>query len=120
MFDIMKKTLNRLLNQQQEVEAESNEYSNEELISAATSCMLEGLSDVFYEAKIVCVQENIDGERVVSTSYLVKSQESSQSERFEPADYLFPVQCIEKILKDQQWHEATILFTPDQAKFFWQ
>ena len=120
MLSTMMKTLARLFNQTEQPEIESVDPSEDQFIAWAAECMLEGLNDSFLEAKMVCVQNHAVCERVVETSYLLNQKEGSEYEKFEPADHLYPVQCIEQILKGQQWSEASIHFTPTQAQFFWK
>jgi len=107
-------TLKRLLGQQ-EHEPQQEEYSDDQLITWAVGCMLEGLADDFFEAKMLCshgLAADEQGRRTVQISYLV-------NEQFEPADCLYPIQCIETILKGKEWSEASIHFTPTSARFSW-
>lgn len=115
-------TLKRLLGQQEQNEPQQEDYSDDQLITWAVGCMLEGLADDFFEAKIICSCEpaaDEQGRKTVQTRYLVKLEAESQDEQFEPADYLYPIQCIETILKGKEWSEASIHFTPKSARFAW-
>lgn len=115
-------TLKRLLGQQEQNEPQQEAYSDDQLITWAVGCMLEGLADDFFEAKIICSCEpaaDEQGRKTVQTSYLVKLEAESEDEQFEPADYLYPIQCIETILKGKEWSEASIHFTPKSARFAW-
>ncbi|MDW2643668.1 hypothetical protein RYZ59_08730 [Citrobacter sp. HN-141] len=54
MFSFLK-TLHRLITTQQKTEESNDQYSNEQLIQWATGCMLEGLPDDFYQARLLCI-----------------------------------------------------------------
>lgn len=53
MFSFLN-TLQRLIKNQQEAPTTQPKYSNEQLLQWATGCMLEGLPDAFYEARVTC------------------------------------------------------------------
>ncbi|WP_374571157.1 hypothetical protein [Acinetobacter sp.] len=115
-------TFKRLLGQQEQNEPQQEDYSDNQLITWAVGCMLEGLADDFFEAKMLCshgLSADEQGRRTVQISYLVKLEAESADEQFEPADYLYPIQCIETILKGKEWSEASIHFTPQSARFAW-
>jgi hypothetical protein len=119
MFNFLK-TLNRLINQQTSQEV-PQEYSTEQLLQWATGCMLEGLPEEFYEARISCFR-NIDneGRTAIASIHDVKLTIESEYISFTPPDDLYATHCIEKILNEENWHEATITFTPQTTRFMWQ
>lgn len=120
MFSFLK-TINRLLNSQQ-AEQSQKKHADQELIQWATGCMLESLPDNFYQARLLCIRlpnpENPDG-WIVSVNHDVMLTAESDYERFQPADDLYPTQCVEMLLEDKEWREATIIFNEEKTSFKW-
>ncbi|MBH1928937.1 hypothetical protein I5U13_04545 [Serratia rubidaea] len=85
--------------------------------------MLEGLPDDFYQARLLCIRErnpiNPYG-WIVSTNHDVKLTHDSEYEKFQPADDLYPTQCVENILEGKTWNKATIIFDKSNASFKWE
>lgn len=99
----------------------STSYSNEQLLSWAQGCMLEGLPDIFYEARLDCERTLLaDGNTQVRVRHQFRLTHDSPLEKFSPADDLYPTQCIEQALKDKNWQKASLVFTPDKAAFTWE
>ena len=121
MFSFLK-TLNRMISSQQS-EQEPKQYTDQQLIGWATGCMLEGLPDNFYQARLLCTRqpdpENPDG-WIVNVNHDVMLNADSEYQRFQPADDLYPVQCVETLLEGKEWHEATLLFNTVTASFKWK
>ncbi|MDA8504852.1 MULTISPECIES: hypothetical protein [unclassified Citrobacter] len=122
MFSFLK-TLHRLITTQQKTEESNDQYSNEQLIQWATGCMLEGLPDDFYQARLLCIKspdpKNPEGS-IVNVNHDVMLTSESEYEQFQPADFLYPTQCLEMILDGKEWHQATIIFNKDNASFKWE
>lgn len=120
MFSFLN-TFKRLISKQQEAPTTQPEYSNEQLLQWATGCMLEGLPDTFYEARISCFR-NIDNEGRTAIASIHDFKLTSESEyiSFTPPDALYATQCIEKILAGKNWNQATITFTPQTTRFIWE
>ncbi|MEG2266671.1 MAG: hypothetical protein RSA84_11005 [Acinetobacter sp.] len=114
-------TLKRLITNQQATSEEPKEYSTEQLLQWATGCMLEGLPDEFYEARISCFR-NIDSEGRTAIAAIHDFKLTSESEytSFTPPDVLYATHCIEKILVKKDWSQATINFNPQTTRFIWQ
>lgn len=114
-------TFKRLISKQQEAPTTQPGYSNEQLLQWATGCMLEGLPDEFYEARISCFR-NIDNEGRTAIASIHDFKLTSESEyiSFTPPDALYATQCIEKILAGKNWNQATITFTPQTTRFIWE
>ncbi|MGC0832200.1 hypothetical protein [Pantoea agglomerans] len=97
MFSFLK-TFKRLITNQQKQQDSKPQYSTEELLQWATGCMLEGLPDDFFQARLLCIREsnplNPDG-WIVSMNHDVMLNADSEYERFKPADDLYPTQCVE-------------------------
>lgn len=121
MFSFLN-TMKRLIDNQQSKQ-EPKKHSEQELIQWATGCMLEGLPDDFYQARLLCVRqpnpENADG-WMVSVNHDVMLNADSEYERFQPADDLYPTQCVEMLLEGKDWREATIIFNSGKASFKWK
>ncbi|MCW0310157.1 MULTISPECIES: hypothetical protein [Pantoea] len=120
MFSFLN-TFKRLISKQQTALTAEPEYSNEQLLQWATGCMLEGLPDEFYEARISCFR-NIDSEGRIAIAAIHDFKLTSESEymSFTPPDDLYATHCIEKILNEENWREATIIFTTQTTRFMWQ
>lgn len=107
-------TFKRLISKQQETHTAPQKYSNEQLIQWATGCMLEGLPDDFYQARLLCTRqsdpENPDG-WIVNVNHDVMHNPDSEYERFQPADDLYPTQCVEMLLDGKEWSNASITKT---------
>ncbi|MFZ4831717.1 hypothetical protein [Rouxiella sp. Mn2063] len=116
MFNFIN-TFKRLIGAQQP-DSSQNEDSKEQLIGWATGCMLEGLPEEFYKARLLCIRypnpEKPDG-HIVSVNHDVMLTPDSEYQRFQPADDLYPVQCVEAILKNEKWDTAIIIFDKDTA-----
>lgn len=96
-------------------------YSDEQLLSWAQGCMLEGLPDDFYEARLDCERMLLaDGKTELSVQHQFRLTATSNFERFSPADDLYPVQCIEKVLQCESWRKASLVFSPRKASFSWE
>lgn len=122
MFSFLN-TFKRLLGVQENSNKIQREYSEEQLIQWATGCMMEGLPDTFHQARLLCIRnpnpEN-SNRWIVSVNHDVMLTADSEYKRFQPADDLYPTQCLEMILEGKDWHEATITFNPENASFNWQ
>lgn len=116
-------TFKRLLSNQQKQQATKPEHSTEELLQWATGCMLEGLPDNFFQARLLCVREhnplNPD-DWIVNVNHEVMLSADSEYERFQPADDLYPTQCVEILLNDKEWHSASIVFNKEKTSFLWE
>ncbi|HGH3391160.1 TPA: hypothetical protein ACJIKU_000962 [Citrobacter freundii] len=114
-------TLKKLIANQQETSEEPKEYSTEQLLQWATGCMLEGLPDEFYEARISCFR-NIDSEGRTAIAAIHDFKLTSESEytSFTPPDNLYATHCIEKVLTGKNWCQATITFNTQTTKFTWE
>ncbi|MEX3020795.1 hypothetical protein AB4K05_14495 [Kluyvera sp. STS39-E] len=79
-------TLKRLISKQQVASEGPKEYSTEQLLQWATDCILEGLPDKLYQARLLCVRfsnpENPDG-WIVSVNHDVMLNADSDYERFQ-------------------------------------
>ena len=79
-------TFKRLISKQQETHTAPQKDSNEQLIQWATGCMLEGLPDDFYQARLLCTRqsdpENPDG-WIVNVNHDVMLNPDSEYERFQ-------------------------------------
>lgn len=119
MFNLLK-AFNWLITQQT-TQKVSQEYSTEQLLQWATGCMLEGLPDEFYEARISCFR-NIDneGRTAIASIHDVKLTIESEYTSFSPPDNLYATHCIEKILAGNNWSQATITFNPETTTFTWE
>ena len=102
-----------------EIDVQTKKYSFDEYIANAIACMMAGLPDDFYVAHVKYkknVSESDSNEIHVSYTYIAKAGEDERL--FDPADYLYPVSCIESILRfypsdDTSWDSFTIEFTPN-------
>ena len=116
-------TFKRLITNQQKQQDSRPEQSTEELLQWATGCMLDGLPDNFFQARLLCVREpnpiNPDG-WIVSVNHDVMISADSEYERFEPADDLYPTHCAEMLLKGKEWHSASIVFNQEKTSFLWE
>ncbi|ELY2794626.1 hypothetical protein SNN58_000500 [Cronobacter dublinensis] len=116
-------TFKRLLSNQQKQQATKPEHSTEELLQWATGCMLEGLPDNFFQARLLCIREpnplNPD-DWIVNVNHEVMLSAESEYERFQPADDLYPTQCVEILLNDKEWHSASIVFNKEKTSFLWE
>lgn len=120
MFSFLN-TLKRLIDNPPATSEEPKEYTTEQLLQWATGCMLEGLPDEFYEARISCFR-NIDseGRTAIAAMHEFKLTSDSEYASFTPPDDLYATQCIEIILTDKDWSQATITFNPQTTRFRWQ
>jgi len=114
-------TLKKLIANQQETSEEPKEHSTEQLLQWATGCMLEGLPDEFYEARISCYR-NIDseGRTAIASIHDFKLTSESEYTSFTPPDDLYATHCIEKVLTGKNWCQATITFNTQTTKFTWE
>ncbi|MCM7486298.1 hypothetical protein [Enterobacter kobei] len=120
MFSFLN-TFKRLISKQQEAPPIKPEYSSEQLLQWATGCMLEGLSDTFYEARITCFRSiDNDGRTAIAAIHDFKLTSESEYISFTPPDDLYATHCIEKILNEENWSKATITFNPQTTRFMWQ
>lgn len=120
MFSFLN-TFKRLISKQQEAPPIKPEYSSEQLLQWATGCVLEGLPDTFYEARITCFRSIDNGGRTaIAAIYDFKLTSESEYISFTPPDALYATQCIEKILAGKNWNQATITFTPRTTRFIWE
>ncbi|MHB9807024.1 hypothetical protein [Pantoea ananatis] len=122
MFSILR-TFKRLITNQQKQQDTKPEHSTEELLQWATGCMLEGLPDDFFQARLLCLREFNPinpGGWIVSMNHDVMLRAGSEYERFQPADDLYPTQCVEMILNDKEWHSASIVFNKEKTSFTWE
>jgi len=121
MFSFLN-TLKRLITNRQADLEEPRECSTKQLIQWATGCMLEGLPDDFYQARLLCVRfpnpEAPDG-WIVSVNHDVMLNADSEYERFQPADDLYPTQCVEMLLDGKEWSNASITFNKVNSSFNW-
>lgn len=115
-------TFKRLISKQQETHTAPQKYSNDQLIQWATGCMLEGLPDDFYQARLLCTRqsdpENPDG-WIVNVNHDVMLNPDSEYERFQPADDLYPTQGVEMLLDGKEWSNASITSNKENASFKW-
>ena len=122
MFSFLN-TFKRLITNQQKQQDSKPQYSTEELLQWATGCMLEGLPDDFFQARLLCVREsnpmNPDG-WLVNMNHDVMLTPDSEYERFQPADDLYPTQCVEMLLNGKEWHSASIVFNKEKTSFKWE
>lgn len=93
-------------------------YSKSELIQWACGCMQEGLPDSFYEAYVE-YEKISDSENKIS--HMAKISETQEYEEFDPADHLYPAQCIEHLDKflhesKRNWLKCKIIFSTAQAR----
>ncbi|SMG30238.1 hypothetical protein [Cedecea sp. NFIX57] len=120
MFSFLK-TLGRMFDSQDAGKSQKK-YSDQELIQWATGCMLEGLPDDFYQARLLCVRFPNPGKPgcwIVSINHDVMLTAESDYERFHPADDLYPTQCVEMLLDGKEWQEATMIFNKEKTSFKW-
>jgi len=99
-------------------ESSVEKYSRKELISWCTGCMMEGLPDDFHRAWVEYSKKENDSVVIRYKCILI---EGGEIEKFEPADHLYPVQCIDLLddhLAEQkkQWKKCTLSFTPESAQ----
>lgn len=122
MLTSMLNTLRRLFSQTAEPGARTDaQYSDVQLLNWAQGCMLEGLPDEFYEARLECERTLLtDGKTEVVVRQQFRHTAISEFERFSPADDLYPVQCVEQVLNGHNWSIATLVFSPDKASFSWE
>ncbi|MEQ1975070.1 hypothetical protein ABLA76_04255 [Xenorhabdus sp. SGI240] len=121
MLSSFTNTLDRTLNTPITSDEEAEQYTPEQLLSWAQGCMLEGLPDDFNEAYVECLQQqHPDGKREVKITHQFKLNADSAYETFTPADYLYPTQCIERVLAGKDWKKAKLTFNPGKATFFWE
>lgn len=115
-------TLKRLFDQTSKPSVQNEiVHSDDQLLAWAQGCMLEGLPDEFYEARLDCEHTPLaNGQTEVSVRHTFRLTSTSEAERFTPADDLYPVQCVEKVLKNKNWHKAALIFTPSKASFSWE
>lgn len=112
-------TINRL-SSSKELEVRSDEkpkYSREQLIQWATGCMWEGLPDSFFTAWLEYRRSNSNE---VSLSYKCIISEGTGVQTFQPADDLYPAQCIEKLNQflpeeEKNWVSCKLEFNPQTA-----
>lgn len=120
MFSFLN-TFKRLIRKQQEAPTTQPEYSSEQLLQWTTGCMLEGLPDTFYEARITCFRSiDNDGRTAIAAIHDFKLTSESEYISFTPPDDLYATHCIEKILNEEIWSKATITFNPQTTRFMWQ
>lgn len=122
MFSFLN-TFKRLISVQENSETQPKEYSNEQLIQWATGCMLEGLPDHFYQARLLCIRfpdPDIQDSWITNVNHDVMLTAESDYERFQPADDLYPTQCVEMLLEGKDWHKATMIFTTEKTSFSWE
>lgn len=122
MFSFLR-TFKRLITNQQKQQDTKPEHSTEELLQWATGCMLEGLPDDFFQARLLCVREsnpmNPNG-WIFSMNHDVMLSADSEYVRFQPADDLYPTQCVEMLLDGKEWHRASIVFNKEKTSFTWE
>jgi len=122
MFSLLT-TFKRLISNQQKQQDTKPEHSTEELLQWATGCMLDGLPDNFFQARLLCVREPDpinSGGWIVSVNHDVMLSADSEYKQFQPADDLYPTQCVEMILNGKEWHSASIVFNQDKTSFLWE
>ncbi len=120
MFSFLN-TFKRLITSQEESPDSQPENSTEQLLQWATGCMLEGLPDEFYNARVTCERSvNDEGHHTVKVTHEFKLSEGSEYCHFSPPDDLYATNCIEKILSGENWEYAAINFTPKTTRFGWK
>lgn len=122
MFSFLN-TFKRLITNQQKQQDSKPQYSTEELLQWATGCMLEGLPDDFFQARLLCVRESNPMNPagwLVNMNHDVMLTPDSEYERFQPADDLYPTQCVEMLLDGKEWHTASIVFNKEKTSFIWE
>ncbi|MBD2804220.1 hypothetical protein ID855_05790 [Xenorhabdus sp. ZM] len=119
MLSSFTNTLKRILNQPDTTNEEENQSTPEQFLSWA----LEGLPDEFYGAYIECQRhERPGGMTECTVTHKFKHNAESEYETFSPADELYPAQCIEMTLNDEDWQSAhgnTLLFTLKGKEMIW-
>lgn len=122
MLNSFMSSLIRLFDQTHEPpEGTGINYSDNQLLAWAQGCMLEGLPDSFYEARLDCERKLVaDGRTEISALHTFRLTSASAPDRFSPADALYPMQCIERVLKDKNWRKASLVFSPEKASFSWE
>lgn len=120
MFSFLN-TFKRLVTSQQSPETPQQKYTTEQLLQWATGCMLEGLPDEFYEARVSCFRNvDCDGRTAIAAIHDFRLTAESEYASFTPPDSLYATHCIEKILDGKEWANATISFNPQTTTFSWR
>lgn len=93
------------------------QHSQEQLIQWATGCMWEGLPDSFFTAWLEYKRSKSNE---VSLSYKCIINEGDEVQTFQPADDLYPAQCIEQLNQfllegEKNWVSCTLEFNPKTA-----
>jgi hypothetical protein len=120
MLDSLLKTIARISNQVDDAPIASPTQS--ELIERATGCMLEGLPDSFEEAWIRFHRLSPDTNEI---EYMFVSHAGDQPQPFQPADELFPVQCVHQLdqflVEDERnWKSCRLSFSPTKARLSYE
>ena len=121
MLTSLMNTLSRLCGKADNPAGQADaQHSQQQLLIWAQGCMLEGLPDEFYDARLECKKRLLaKGGAEVSVRHQFRLTAESDFERFSPADDLYPVQCVEQALENVNWSEATLIFSPEKASFSW-
>lgn len=114
MFERVLKTINRLADSNQPTPENKPAPSREQLLQWATGCMWEGLPDSFHLAWLE-YQKGPDRKSLISYQCIL--DEGAIVTNFQPADDLYPVQCIEQLdsyLEPQKraWRSCRLEFNP--------
>jgi hypothetical protein len=110
--------VNRLSKGAVPVDAQKQQLSDQEIIKSASQCMRQGLPDSFFSAWIE-YKKTEQSKTLITYGY--KLSEISDIRGFQPADDLYPVQCIEELdsrLSEgkKNWIICTISFNGKTAR----
>lgn len=110
-------TINRIAGSKPSEPESKPTHTREQLIQWATGCMWEGLPDSFYSAWVVYSRSE---HNKVSLSYKCILSEGAEISTFQPADDLYPAQCIEQLnafleTTKRGWKSCKIEFNPKTA-----
>lgn len=110
-------TINRIAGSKLSKPESKPTHTREQLIQWATGCMWEGLPDLFYSA---WVEYSRSASNEISLSYKCILVEGSEVTTFQPADDLYPAQCIEQLssyldASKRNWKLCKIEFNPQKA-----
>lgn len=120
MSDTLLNTMTRISQQVDDAPIASPTQS--ELIKWATGCMLEGLPDLFEEAWIRFRRVSPGNNEI---EYMFVQRAGDQPQPFQPADELYPVQCVHQLdqflAKDERnWTICCLSFSPTQARLSYE
>ena len=110
-------TINRIAESKPSAPESKPTHTREQLIQWATGCMWEALPDSFYSA---WVEYSRSASNEVSLSYKCILVKGAEVTTFQPADDLYPAQCIEQLSSyleapKRNWKSCKIEFNPQTA-----